>query len=451
MAQTKLTLKEKLAYAGGELGQQLSTTYVNSFLMVFFVTILKIPSTTAGTIFLIATIWDAINDPIMGIICDRTRSRWGSYRPWIMAFTLPASIFFVLCFTPVSFTGTGAIVWVTVIYICYGMTNTLIKVPFGVLNTVMTTDTQERASLGIFRNLGSGIGGLIMSTGALAIVQYFSDGGVATAQGYQYGGLFLGVLAVLIILPCTLILKERVVPAAKRTTLRDSLVVLKGNVPALCLIAVAFLQQFFCNSRISWMSYYCQNVVGDPTLISTMITIMFLAPFGSLLYAGVLIRRVGKRNVFILAGVLTILSGFVLMSGASAAHLYAGIIVSALAYSLLPAVLWGALPDAADYGEWRNRARAPAFIYVCGTFAIKAALSFGGYLTGIVLDLIGFDPNVTVQAAGTVQGIQLYYTWCPVVVGVLIILCILPYNLSVDKCRSISAELAQRRSQEVNS
>ena len=425
-------------------------TYVNSFLQVFFVTILKIPPVTAGTIFLIATIWDAINDPIMGVICDRTHTRWGSYRPWIIAFTLPACIFFVLCFTPVSFTGNGAIAWVTIIYICYGMTNTMIKVPFGVLNTVMTTDTQERASLGIFRNLGSGIGGLVMSTGALAIVNYFSHGDVATAKGYQYGGLFLGVLAVIIILPCVLILKERVAPPAKRTTFRDSLVVLKGNVPAFCLIAVAFLQQFFCNSRISWMSYYCQNVIGNPGLISTMITIMFLAPFGSLLYAGALIRRIGKRNVFILAGVITIISGFVLMSGTTAVHLYAGIIISALAYSLLPAVLWGALPDAADYGEWRNRARAPAFIYVCGTFAIKAALSFGGYLTGIVQKLIGFDPDLTVQAASTAHGIQLYYTWCPVVVGVLIILCIIPYHLSADKCRSIADELAARRNQEVN-
>lgn len=449
MEHTKLTLKEKLAYAGGELGQQLSTTYVNSFLMVFFVTILKIPSKTAGTIFLIATIWDAINDPIMGIICDRTRTRWGSYRPWIIAFTLPASIFFVLCFTPVNLVGPSAIAWVTVIYICYGMTNTLIKVPFGVMNTVMTTDTQERASLGIFRNLGSGIGGLIMSTGALAVVNYFSEGDVATAKGYQYGGLFLGVLAVIIILPCALILKERVVPAKKRTTLKDSFVVLKGNIPAFCLIAVAFLQQFFCNSRISWMAYYCQNVIHDPSLIGTMITIMFLAPFGSLLYAGALIRRIGKRNVFILAGGLTILSGFVLMTGTTAANLYAGIIVSALAYSILPAVLWGALPDAADYGEWKNRARAPSFIYVCGTFAIKAALSFGGYLTGIVLDMVHFNPDLAVQAAETAHGIQLYYTWCPVVVGILIILCILPYPLSASKCQAISSELVERRNQEV--
>ena len=450
MNQTKLTLREKLAYAGGELGQQLSTTYVNSFLMVFFVNILKIPPLTAGTIFLAATIWDAINDPIMGIICDRTRTRWGSYRPWIIAFTLPASVFLILCFTPWPVNGTGSIVLVTVIYILYGMTNTLIKVPFGVLNTVITTDTMDRASLGIFRNLGSGIGGLVMSTAALKVVEYFSGGPDPTGKGYQFGGIFLALLAVVIIIPCTLILKERVVPPVKKTTPRDSLMVLKGNIPAFCLIAVAFLQQFFCNSRISWMAYYCKNVIGNPSHISTLITIMFLAPFGSLLYAQPLIRRIGKRNVFILAGVLMIVSGFILLTGTSTATAYAGIIASAITYSLLPAVLWGALPDAADYGEWKNHARAPSFIYVCGTFAIKAALSFGGFITGIVLTIVNFNnADGAIQTAQTISGIHAYYAWCPVVVGILIILCMIPYRLSVNQCHNIAAELDARRKQEV--
>ena len=140
-------LRKRCIYMCGDLGLQTITNFANIYLMIYLTDILGISPLAAGTMYAVARVWDAINDPLMGSIADRTRTRWGSYRPWFLFGALPLCAVFVLLFTVPNFSPSGKLVWAYVVYIAYGMLMTMVSIPYGALPNVLTTDSQERSIL----------------------------------------------------------------------------------------------------------------------------------------------------------------------------------------------------------------------------------------------------------------------------------------------------------------
>ena len=186
-------LRKRCIYMCGDLGLQTITNFANIYLMIYLTDILGISPLAAGTMYAVARVWDAINDPLMGSIADRTRTRWGSYRPWFLFGALPLCAVFVLLFTVPNFSPSGKLVWAYVVYIAYGMLMTMVSIPYGALPNVLTTDSQERSILGIFRTYGSNISQLMVSALAVPLFTILGNDPNGNAAGYQ-GAAFVFAL-----------------------------------------------------------------------------------------------------------------------------------------------------------------------------------------------------------------------------------------------------------------
>lgn len=446
---SKLPLKEKSGYGIGAFGTEMISTTVSSYLMVFMTGVLGIPAAAAGTMFLVAKIWDAINDPIMGTIADRTRTRWGSYRPYVLFGCIPQSIFFVLCFTIPGFltTPVSKLVWAYVIYICYGMANTVINVPTGALNNVMTTDGNERASLATFKNVGASAAGLISGVIAMPIIMYFGKGEV-NAQGYLGFAIVCAAVSIVSYLFMFATSKERMKPFEKKTSIRDGFRSFKGSKPGFALMIGFIVCGIAIPFRGMWTAYYCLYYLKLPMLISSLSFVVNLVPLViSPLLLGVM-KRFGKKNALLGCFIAQAFSGVLfLLAGANVPLLMIASAISGLGKAAMT-VTFAAVPDVCDYNEYKNHIRTPGFAYTAVMFCFKLGTGLVSYFCGMLLMMVGFVEGQETQSAATCYGIYWMNGVIPIVFSVIAILAVIfLYNVNNKRTAEIEAELKIRRAE----
>lgn len=443
----KLTLRERFCYGCGDLGSQFAYNLVTTYLLIFFTDILGLSSVAAGTVFLVAMIFDAINDPIMGSIADHTKTRLGSYRPFMLAAAIPYGIFLALCFIAPDFSYTGKLIWAYVIYILYTVMGTVFQMPYGSLSNVMTTDRKERILLGTFRDWGANLAGFLLNMFAVSIISRFShDPQAMDARGYLAIGIIMGICTIVFTLIAGLGTKERVRPPKNTAKFSQCLKSLGQNRPALCILFMVFFINLFVAFRSSFTPYYALYYLGDEGMISWILTTMYTLPLLGLLFVPKLTVVLGSKKMFIISGICAILSGGTALI---AQHSFALNVVSAvfggLTLSGVFANIWGSMPGAADYGEWKTGVRAPGLIYGLATFAIKLAVAFATYGIGWLLDGAGYEQTLAIQSAQTANTIYLFNGIMPIIFGIIGIIAILPYNLTDDKLEQIRMDLERRR------
>ena len=443
----KLPMKEKTGYGIGAFGTEMISTTVASYLMVFMTGVLGIPAGAAGTMFLVAKIWDAINDPIMGTIADRTRTKWGSYRPFILFGCIPQSIFFVLCFAFPGFlqTPTSKLVWAYAIYICYGMANTMINVPTGALNNVMTTDGNERASLATFKNVGASAAGIISGVIAMPLILYFGKGEV-NEKGYLGFAIVCAIVSVISYLILFATSRERMQPFAKKTSIKDGFKSFKGSKPGIALMIGFIVCGIAIPFRGMWTAYYCLYYLNLPTLISSLAFVVNLVPLLVSPLLLVVMKRFGKKNALLWCFIAQAISGVIfLIAKANIPLLMIASGVSGLGKAAMT-VTFAAVPDVCDYNEYKNNLRTPGFAYTAVMFCFKLGTGLVSYFCGMLLMMVGFVEGQTAQPAGAVHGIYLMNGLVPIVFSVIAILAVaLLYNLTNKKTAEIYAELEERR------
>ena len=193
-----------------------------------------------------ARIWDGINDPMMGMIADKTKTRWGSYRPYLLWMAIPMSVIGILCFTvPGNVGEIGKYVWCAVTYVLYGMIYTATYIPYGVMNNVMTQDTNQRATLSAFREVGSSLSSAVMGMVAMPIILYFGHGDSASQSGWTGVMSVFGVIIFVFVLCAFAFTKERIPASTEKLTLKQSFQALKGN-KAIFIMSGALLISEMC-------------------------------------------------------------------------------------------------------------------------------------------------------------------------------------------------------------
>jgi len=443
----KLPVKEKTGYGIGAFGTEMISTTVASYLMVFMTGVLGIPSKAAGIMFLVAKIWDAVNDPIMGTIADRTRTKWGSYRPYILFGCIPQSVFFVLCFAFPGFLQTPAskLIWAYVIYICYGMANTMINVPTGALNNVMTTDGNERASLATFKNVGASAAGLVSGVIAMPVILYFGHGEV-NESGYFGFAVVCAVISVVSYLILFATSKERLEPFAKKTSIRDGFKSFKGSKPGFALMIGFVICGIAIPFRGMWTAYYCLYYLQLPMIISSLSLVVNLVPLVISPLLLVVMKKFGKKNALIWCFAAQALSGVLfLIAKANVPMLMIASGVSGLGKAAMT-VTFAAVPDVCDYNEYKNNLRTPGFAYTAVMFCFKLGTGLVSYFCGMLLSMVGFVEGQNIQPDGAVHGIYLMNGLIPIIFSVAAILAVaLLYNLNNKKTAEIYSELEKRR------
>ena len=445
----KLSLKERLGYGLGTAGEQFPNFLVQTFLFAYFNLVVGLNAGVIATIMLIARVWDAINDPLMGIIADHTRSRWGSYRPWAFFATIPMGIFLVLTFTNVGLTGTAKVIYCGAMYILFGMSNTASLIPLGSMANVLTDSNQERAVLGSFREFGSSIGNLAGSIAVPAIVTAFIKSGMGEARGYQLTAVVLSILCFVFLGITFFTTKERIEPPKNPVSFIASLKVLKGNVPGICIILFFFFITTAIITRQMFNAYYGIYVLGNEGLGNSLLMVMSIAPFFLLYFIPRIAAKWGKKFQLVLGCVVIIIGAilFYLAGANGPMNLIAFFIIG---WGQVPTFsgTWSIIPDAADYGEYKNNVHAPGAMYAIANFGLKMGMTMASTLLGWGLMASGFDQTAAVQAAGVANGLRIFNAVSLIIPIVCALLVLIPYKLTAEKSKEISEVLAQRRQNE---
>lgn len=445
---TKLSIKEKIGYGLGDTASHFVWDMVGFWILIFYTDTYGISAAVAGTIMLVARIWDMISDPIMGIIADRTNTRWGKFRPYILWMAVPYSVLAVMTFTTPDLGQTGKIIYAGATYLLLMTVFTAINLPYSSLGAVMTSDSYERAGLNSYRFIFAFVGQFIVTGTALTLAMYFGDGD--SAKGYQYTLILFSIVSFILFMITFKTTKERVQPPKEqKQNLKEDLRNLFKNRPWVILFFVGIVSfVMFAMQNLS-IAYYFKYYIGREENVQLFNIIGTVALIAGIPFSKPLSKKFGKRNVYLAS---SLLSGmfFILLYLPGADNIISIYVLNILAkFTYAPAVplLWTMLADTADYSEWKSGRRATGLVFSAATFAQKAGWGIGGALAGWMLALYNFTPNAE-QTETAITGIKMLVSIIP---GILYMSCaILLYFYTIDHrtCLVMQRDLDERRNNE---
>jgi sugar (glycoside-pentoside-hexuronide) transporter len=444
----KLSIKEKVGYALGDTAANFIFQTMVMFQLAFYTDTFGITAAAAGTLLVVVRVWDAIFDPIMGIVADRTKTRWGKFRPWILGTAVPFGIMGFLAFVTPDFSTTGKLVYAYITYIVLMMVYSANNLPYSALSGVMTGDLGERTSLSSYRFVFAMLAQLIIQGLALPMVSYFGQG--SSARGYQYTMAIFSTLAVILFFITFSTTKERIQPdPAQKATLKDHFGDLMKNGPWIAMFALTLILFITLAMRGSVVFYYFRyymNAENYESLFSLFNVLGTTCTIIGIFFSKGLATKFGKRNVFIggLAGTTLFTALFIFLPPTAVTLIFAAEMSRQFVYGFTIPLLWAMMADVADYSEWKNRRRATGIIFSAIVFALKAGLGFGGAITGFVLSMYGYVPNVA-QSESALNGIVMTMSIFPAITFGLCVVCLFFYSINKQDEIQITNELTERR------
>jgi GPH family glycoside/pentoside/hexuronide:cation symporter len=445
----RLSVKEKLGYGLGDTASHFVWDMVGFWILIFYTDTFGISAAAAGTIMLIARFWDMASDPLMGVISDRTRTKWGKFRPYILWMALPYGVLAVLAFSTPDLGQTGKVIYAAVTYLLLMTAYTAINLPYSSLGAVMTSDSYERTSLNTYRFVCAFIGQLIVSGLALTLAHRFGQGD--TARGYQLTVVLFAVISFALFLITFRTTRERIQPPkAQQDSLKQDFKILLRNRPWIILATVGIISFIMFALQNLSMAFYFKYYVGREESVQLFNVVGSVALIVALPLSKPLAQRFGKKNVFIASSIIsgTCFSLLYLPGAESVGALYTLNVLGKMAYAPAVPLLWTMIADAADYGEWTTGRRATGLFFSAATFAQKGGWGIGGALAGWMLAAFGYVEQAAEQTALALTGIKLLISVFP---GLLYISCafvLLFYTIDAATCDTMKRELDERRERE---
>jgi GPH family glycoside/pentoside/hexuronide:cation symporter len=448
MNSIKLAVKEKVGYALGDTAANFIFQTMVMFQLAFYTDTFGITAAAAGTLLVVVRVWDAIFDPIMGIVADKTKTKWGKFRPWILWTAVPFGIMGFLAFVTPDFSQSGKLIYAYVTYIILMMVYSANNLPYSALSGVMTGDLGERTSLSSYRFVFAMLAQLIIQGLALPMVSYF--GGGNSAKGYQYTMAIFSTLAVFLFFITFSTTKERIQPDPKqRASIKEHFGDLLKNGPWLAMFILTLILFITLAMRGSVIFYYFRYYVGSEnyeSLFSLFNVLGTVSTIIGIFFSKGLAMKFGKRNVFVggLAGTAFFCVLFIFFPPKAIELMYATEMLRQFVYGFTIPLLWAMMADVADYSEWKNNRRATGIIFSAIVFALKAGLGFGGAITGFVLSMYGYVPNAA-QTETALNGIVMTMSIFPAISFAICGVCLFFYRIDKKLEIQITDELTIRR------
>lgn len=441
----RLSFWEKTGYALGDSAANFIFQTMIMFQLAFYTDAFGISAAAAASLLAAVRFWDAIFDPIVGIMADRTETKWGKFRPWILWTALPFGIMSFLTFSTPAFGASGKLAYAYATYIGLMMVYSANNVPYSALSGVMTHDLAERTSLSSYRFVFAMFAQLAIQGLAFPMVRYFGRGN--TAHGYQATMAIFSSLAVGFCLIAFLSTKERIHPAPDQdSSIRRDLTALVDSRPWRAMFLLTIVLFVALAMRGSIIIYYFKYYVRREDLFSTFNILGTLASILGIAWSRRMAVAYGKKSVFVGGLALTALftACFAVLPPTSLKLIFALEVARQFVYGLTIPVLWAAMGDVADYSEWRSERRATGMIFSGIVFGLKAGLGFGGALTSYVLSRSGYVPNA-VQSTRALEGIRLAMSLFPAAVFGICVICLYFYPITRQLEIQMSRDLALRR------
>lgn len=436
-----------VAYGASSFGAEILAGFIGTYFMVFMTDVGGVAPFAAGIIFLIARLWDAINDPMLGSISDRSpKTRFGRYRPFLLAAALPMSVFFILCFFTPNLSPTLTVIYFGVVYILYGMSSTTYQIPMGTLNGMITDHSGERTVLGMARQVGYQCQSSLLGAAGVFVILYFGHGEM-NARGYGMTALCIGLIAAVCLLLGFAGTRENVPIENAKISMRDQLSALKQNHNIWPILGFVVFSQLTTYFFFTFSTYYANDYIGNSTYLAIIQAPQAISGIVGLIALPVMIKLLGKKNTLYVGLLLNVISVFFfLAAGKSSITLISiGSIMTGFSVPYTVGILWTIIPEIADYGEWKTGICCPAIVFAVVNFAFKFSSAFANLLSGIILELWGYDSTLTVQSTGTQNAIFWGFAAVRLIFSILAILCVIFYKLDPKTVEHISAELAVKR------
>ncbi len=450
----KLSVKEKLGYSLGDTASHFVWDLVGFWLLIFYTDIYGLSPYLAGVIMFVGSVWDAVMDPVVGVISDRTNTRWGKFRPYLLFGAVPYAILAVMAFSTPDFGEKGKFVYALLTCLLLRTAYAFVNLPYSSLGAVMTNDSNERAGLNTYRFIAAYIGQFVVTGAALYLVKWLGAWGnagvVNQAQGYQLTVALFGVLSIIFFLVAFATTKERVSAPKKQDTnvLRD-FKYLFMNKAWMVLTVVGIVSFIMFAMQNAAIAYYFKYYIGNAENVQLFNILGTVALIVALPLSKPLAKRFGNKAVYIGSSVVSgIFFSLIYVAGDNLPLVYTFNILAKMAYAPAVPLLWTMLADVADYGEWRFSRRTTGLTFSASVLAQKLGWAIGAAAAGWLLSATHFVANADVQTDSAMMGIRLLVSVIP---GVLYASCALVmafYTLDTKTLTQMKEELAARHAAE---
>lgn len=441
----KLSITEKIGYSLGDMAANFIFQTMLALQLSFYTDTFGLTAAEAGTLFLVVGLGAAAINPIMGVIADRTNTRWGKFRPWLLWTALPFGIIGVLTFTTPNLSPGGKFFYAYTTYILLRLIYVINNVPYAALTGVITGDPDERTSLSSFRQFFANCAAFIVQSLALPMVLYFGRGD--RAKGYQITMGLFSVLCVVFFMVTFATTKERIQPdPQQKASLTQDLADLFKNGSWIALFSVTTFYFMAISIRGSVMLPFFKYCSGQEQLFSWFNGFGLTSLLVGVAVSNSLAIRLGKRRLFVLSMMLAAIFSFALIfiPAIATVPIFISEILRQFAFGWSCPLLWAMIADVADYGEWKTGRRATATVTSAVVFALWVGLALGGALAGWLFSFYGYVPN-SLQTAHSMLGIRLTASVYAGLAFLATSACLFFYPITKELNRKIADDLTERR------
>jgi GPH family glycoside/pentoside/hexuronide:cation symporter len=468
-AERKLTFGQKMGYASGDFASCIFFGLFMAFLLNFYTDVFGISAAAAGTMLLVTRLWDMFFDPMMGTIADRTQTRWGKFRPYLVWMAIPFGVIGFFTFMTPNFGSVGKIVYAYITYTLMLTIYSAINIPYTALLGVLTPNSLDRTSISSFKFIGAFLGGFLIEAATAPLVKYF--GGDNPITGYEKTVAIYAVIAIGMFFVAFATTKERVQPPKEqKTPLGQDLWDLLNNVPWVVLAFVGIFTLTWVSIRLGSTIFYLTYFVDAEALraflapffhlfgvtikpeyalavgISTFLIVGRAANILGVLFTKPLAQMFGKRATYIIAmaGNGLLMAPVFWLGPKDVGILFILHTISSVLSGPTSPLVWAMYADTADYGEWKFGRRATGLVFSAAVFAQKGGWSIGGFANGWLLAYYGYQANA-IQSESALLGIRLMMSLIPAAGCLLAAGSVLFYKIGEDIMKQIEGELSARR------
>jgi len=443
----------RYGYAIGDFGANLVFQVTGFYLLFFFTDVFGIAPALAGSIILYAKMWDAVSDPIMGSIADRTQSRWGKFRPYLLFGALPLGLVVFLLFMAPDLGETGRFYYGLMTFIAFSTAITVVNVPFLAMTPSLTRDSHERSVITGYRVFFGILGALAAAGATLPLVGVF--GGGDQIAGFRAVGLAYGIVVAASTLVTFFTVRERVGrPPREKIGAKEALRAILGNRPFLILTAGTFFHMIAMNIMSVVVNYYFKYNLGMEGMIPVAFLSLFIAAALSLPLFVRISKATNKKTAYNIGmGIVATMLIFIFLAGDRTLQL-GGLSIPVILPILLITGIglstnwlspWSMIPDTVEYAEWKTGVRREGVLYGIFYFVFKFGTALAGYVVGSVLSVYGYVANVE-QTARALGGIRIVMTVVPFIFLIAGIICISFFPISTEDHRKMVSDIEGRRS-----
>jgi glycoside/pentoside/hexuronide:cation symporter, GPH family len=441
----RISLKEKIGYSFGDAASNFYWKTFEFFILFFYTDVFGISAAAVATMMLVTRFADAVADPVMGSIADRTKSRWGHFRPYLLWGALPFAAAGVLTFTTPNLGGGAKLVYAYITYSLLMFIYTFVNIPYSALMGVISPNSQERTSISSIRFIGAFTAGMLVQFCTLPLVKFFGHG--SDARGWQMTMVVYGICAIILLVLCFATTKERVAPPAQQNpNIKSDVINLFGSKPWIVLVGVLLLVLAAFAIKGSVTAYYFKYYVHREDLIGLFLLsngFAFVVAVWLLLY---LKKFIGKKPLLMFAfgfgGLIVML--FSLAKPEDIWLMFGLQIASSFIIGFNSPLIWAMFADTADHAEWRTGRRNTGLVFASAIFATKIGFAVGAWMLGLILTFYGYAANMA-QTGRSIHGIILSMSWIPGVMLVMAAAMMVLYPLSDPMMVKIEADLKERR------